>query len=216
LLFYRLLVTGPGYHGGMSSVPRWVERVFRFDVPIEMHPNLRARLAGTPARWEDLLRGLPVEVLTARDGAAWSVQEHLGHLADLDALHVRRLDELLEGALELSPADMSNALTEERAHNARPLREVLDELRAARGAFVARLDELPTADYARSALHPRLRQPMRLVDVLLFTAEHDDHHLARARELLRAQRKYGVGHLPPLPDRSPAGRTRGSHAQASD
>ena len=36
-----------------------------------------------------------------------------------------------------------------------------------------------------SAIHPRLQQPMRLVDMLYFTAEHDDHHLAQMTELAR-------------------------------
>jgi hypothetical protein len=37
---------------------------------------------------------------------------------------------------------------------------------------------------APSSLHPRLQQPMRLIDHALFVAEHDDHHLARITELL--------------------------------
>jgi hypothetical protein len=32
-------------------------------------------------------------------------------------------------------------------------------------------------------LHPRLQQPMRLVDHLVFVGEHDDHHLVRMWEL---------------------------------
>jgi hypothetical protein len=38
--------------------------------------------------------------------------------------------------------------------------------------------------FARAIPHPRLKTPMRLVDHLYFVAEHDDHHLARIRELL--------------------------------
>jgi hypothetical protein len=37
-----------------------------------------------------------------------------------------------------------------------------------------------------SAVHPRLQQPMRLVDMLYFVAEHDDHHLARMTALARS------------------------------
>jgi hypothetical protein len=36
-------------------------------------------------------------------------------------------------------------------------------------------------------LHPRLKQPMRLVDHLYFVAEHDDHHLARIWEMIEAK-----------------------------
>ena len=41
-------------------------------------------------------------------------------------------------------------------------------------------------DFARTARHTRLDQVIRLVDMLRFQAEHDDHHLARLRELRRA------------------------------
>jgi hypothetical protein len=33
-------------------------------------------------------------------------------------------------------------------------------------------------------LHPRLKQPMRLVDHLYFVVEHDDHHVARIWEMI--------------------------------
>ena len=53
-----------------------------------------------------------------------------------------------------------------------------------RANFVARLDALTDKQVEVSALHPRLRQPMRTLDLAYFVAEHDDHHLARVTELL--------------------------------
>ena len=38
---------------------------------------------------------------------------------------------------------------------------------------------------ARTSIHPRLNQPMRLIDSLFFVAEHDDHHIASISSLLR-------------------------------
>jgi hypothetical protein len=38
---------------------------------------------------------------------------------------------------------------------------------------------------ARTAHHPRLDRPMRVMDLAVFVAEHDDHHLARITELRR-------------------------------
>jgi uncharacterized damage-inducible protein DinB len=35
------------------------------------------------------------------------------------------------------------------------------------------------------SVHPRLQQPMRLIDSLYFVAEHDDHHIAAISGLLR-------------------------------
>lgn len=40
------------------------------------------------------------------------------------------------------------------------------------------------ADLERSARHPRLGSPMRVIDLAYFVAEHDDHHMARLRELV--------------------------------
>ena len=54
-----------------------------------------------------------------------------------------------------------------------------------RMALVGRLDALEPDDFARSALHPRLNQPMRLCDMMFFQAEHDDHHLATITELIK-------------------------------
>jgi hypothetical protein len=36
----------------------------------------------------------------------------------------------------------------------------------------------------RTALHPRLNVPMRVLDWAYFIAEHDDHHLAQITVLL--------------------------------
>ena len=43
----------------MSEVTTWFERKFEISFPVELLPDLRARLRGTPARLEDVLRGRP-------------------------------------------------------------------------------------------------------------------------------------------------------------
>ena len=67
----------------------------------------------------------------------------------------------------------------------RPPAEVALAFRRARERFVARLEGWDPGRVLVSAVHPRLGQPMRLVDMLCFAAEHDDHHLARMTELAR-------------------------------
>jgi hypothetical protein len=37
----------------------------------------------------------------------------------------------------------------------------------------------------RTALHPRLNVRIRVIDLVFFIAEHDDHHLAQISELKR-------------------------------
>jgi uncharacterized damage-inducible protein DinB len=162
---------------------RWTDRHFTFNLPEDLFPVVVERLRGTPARIEDKVRSLSPEILTRRDGDAWSIQEHIGHLLDLDELHAGRLDDFLAGAPVLRAADMTNRKTHEAGHNRRPIADLLANFRRERESFVGRLDAWDPGLVSLTALHPRLQQPMRVIDMAFFTAEHDDHHLARMTEL---------------------------------
>lgn len=164
---------------------RWVEREFEFNLPAGLFPCVVERLRGTPARLEELTRGLTHEELTAKPGGLWSIQEQAGHLLDLDELHEGRLEDYARGLEVLRAADMQNRKTEEAGHNAARLEDILAAFRVARLGFVRRLESLTEAEVAASALHPRLQKQMRVIDMAYFTAEHDDHHLASVSELLR-------------------------------
>jgi uncharacterized damage-inducible protein DinB len=164
---------------------RWVDRHFAFNLPDELFPVVVERLRGTPARIEDKVHDLSPTVLTRREGEAWSIQEHIGHLLDLDELHDGRLDDFLAGAEVLRAADMTNRRTHEARHNERPIADLLQAFRRERERFVARLDAWDEGLISLTALHPRLQQPMRVIDMAFFTAEHDDHHLARMTELMK-------------------------------
>ncbi len=167
----------------MVEQMQWMERSFRFDLPVGLFPALVVRLRGTLARLEELTAGLSREALTARVGGGWSIQEHVGHLLDLEDLWRVRLDELLEGTPVLTAADVSNTRTHEAGHNDRELGELLQAFRKRRTELVGRLVSLTESDVERRAHHPRLGQPMRVVDWAYFAAEHDDHHLARILRL---------------------------------
>ena len=169
----------------MSQVPVWFERKFAFTFPVEQYPNLCVRLRGTPARLEEITRGVSRDMLIAKREDKWSAQEHAGHLFDLESLWTARVDDFLSGGDTLTVADLRNRRTYEANHNARPLTEILADFRAARLSLVDRLEPLDPTLYSRSMLHPRLQQPMRLVDHLYFVAEHDDHHLAKIWELIQ-------------------------------
>lgn len=168
----------------MTHVPVWFERKFEFTFPVAQYPNLCIRLRGTPARLEDMLQGSSRERLIKKPDNKWSAQEHAGHLLDLESLWMARVDDFLAGGDTLTTADLSNRKTDEAKHNARPLAGILADFREARLHLVDRVAELKPELFSRSMLHPRLKQPMRLVDHLYFVAEHDDHHLARIWELL--------------------------------
>jgi len=168
----------------MSQVPVWFERKFAFSFPAEVWPNVCARLRGTPARLEEVLRERSREILIRKAGGKWSPQEHAGHLLDLEALWLARVGDYVAGSEQLAVADLRNRKTDEADYNARGLEEVLAEFRAARGRLLKRVEKLDVALFDRAILHPRLKTPMRLVDHLYFVAEHDDHHLAWIWELV--------------------------------
>jgi uncharacterized damage-inducible protein DinB len=168
----------------MSEVPIWFDRKFDFSFPVELHPNLCARLRGTPARLDEAFHGHPHELLTGKPQGKWSAQEHAGHLLDLEPLWLARVEDYVSSSAQLSVTDLQNRKTDAANYNARPLDQILSEFRAARNRLLERIGELGTSLFTRSIPHPRLKTPMRLVDHLYFVAEHDDHHLARIWELL--------------------------------
>jgi hypothetical protein len=165
---------------------KWFERVFDFNLPIGVFPCVVERLRGTPARLEELTRALPPRLLTERRGAAWTIQEHAGHLLDLDELHEGRLEDYAQRLATLRPADLTNRKTFEAGHNAARRADILAAFRAARLRFVRRLEALSEEEVAVAAIHPRLQKPMRVIDMACFVAEHDDHHLAIINETARS------------------------------
>jgi uncharacterized damage-inducible protein DinB len=168
----------------MSQVPAWFERKFDFNFPVEQYPNLCVRLHGTPARLEEMLHGVSHGVLIRKPEDKWSAQEHAGHLLDLEPLWLARVGDFLEDGNTLTVADLTNRRTHEAGHNARDLRDILAGFRLERMGLLDRVGKLEPALFTHWLLHPRLKQPMRLVDHLFFVAEHDDHHLARMWEMI--------------------------------
>ena len=164
----------------------WFTREFSFDLlPLWMYPNIVERLRGTPARLEDLTWGLSLETLTRRDNDKWSIQEHAGHLLDLEPLGTDRLDDYEAGLETLHAADTENRRTYEANHNVNSIENILAAFRAERTEFVRRLDAYDETFIQKTAIHPRLKIQIRVLDLGFFIAEHDDHHLARVSELRR-------------------------------
>jgi uncharacterized damage-inducible protein DinB len=164
---------------------QWFERQFEFPFPPDIHACLVERLDGLLPRVRAKIDVAPATLWTARDGERWSAQENLGHLTDLEELWQGRLDDFGNGAEVLRPADLENGKTHAANHNDVVLAQVVADLETARATTIERLQRLAPQEFGKVSRHPRLDAPMRLVDLLFFVAEHDDHHLARVSELLR-------------------------------
>jgi uncharacterized damage-inducible protein DinB len=177
------------YGESMAQVQPWFERSFDFSFPAELYPNLKARLRGTPARLEEITSNCDRDTLVRKFEQKWSAQEHAGHLLDLEPLWLARVNDFVAGVTVLTPADLSNQKTHQANHNAGPIETILRDFRAARLELMHRVEEIDPAQFSRTILHPRLKQPMRLMDHLYFVAEHDDHHLAQIWEITEHETK---------------------------
>jgi uncharacterized damage-inducible protein DinB len=158
---------------------KWFDRSFDFSFTQNIFPSILERLMGTPARLEEKFESIRPELLEEKVSGTWSIKEHLGHLSDLEPLWQQRLEDIVTGRAGLSPTDLQNSATTNADHNAVPLEELLLRFRQVRGRTLGLLGDIDETIIFRSALHPRLKTPMRTIDLFLFVADHDDHHLAR-------------------------------------
>jgi uncharacterized damage-inducible protein DinB len=168
----------------MITQTPWIERKFEFNFPVGLFPVIIERLRGTSFQLEAMVSNMPDEKLNKKTNKKWSIKEQVGHLYDLEALWYGRIEDFLEGKKELRPADMSNFVTNSANHNNKTIEELVWLFDDARNKLINKVKNIDENNAAMMALHPRLQQPMRLVDSLFFVAEHDDHHLTKIREML--------------------------------
>ncbi len=158
----------------------WFERQFTFGLPKEMLPFYLERLQGTIIRLEEKVKGFSEEILSTKLNAKWSVKQNIGHLAEVDQIANRRIDEIIKGVSPLSPAVFEPG----GDYNRQPISQVLAFFSNHRENNVAKYRSLMEQDLEKSSIHPRLKVPLTPVDLAWFDAEHDDHHLVTINELL--------------------------------
>ncbi|MCW3106571.1 MAG: DinB family protein [Segetibacter sp.] len=164
---------------------KWFNRDFSFTSNQNFFPSIIERLSGTPVRLEEKFKSISSDISTVRVEGTWTIKENVGHLIDLEPLWQGRLDDILTGKMELRPTDLQNSKTSQANHDSVPIEELLKSFRQIRKQTVNLLEKLDEEQIFKSAVHPRLKTPMRTIDLFLFVAEHDDHHLARITELVR-------------------------------
>lgn len=169
----------------MEQTILWFDRKFAFDHLKGTFPSIYERLDGLLLRLEHKLSTIPSEQLETKVDGRWSIKEHVGHLLDLEDLWIARIVDFLNHETELSPADLENRKTHEANHNQADLKELIHALHTKRSEFLALCRKSEHEAEKLTALHPRLKQPMRLIDLTYFVAEHDDHHLATITEIYR-------------------------------
>lgn len=162
---------------------KWFERKFNFNSEQNIFPSIVGRLSDTHLRLEHRLKSINPLILNERIDNTWSIKENMGHLIDLEPLWQGRLEDIKSGQLELRPTDLQNSATDLANHNAKTIEELLSSFKNVREKTIQLIENIDEALVFKSALHPRLKTPMRTMDLFLFVAEHDDHHLARISEI---------------------------------
>ena len=161
----------------MQNEVKWFDRKFDLSFGMDKYAHLLYRLEQAPILCTQNLSTLSEEVQILKPNGKWSIKEIVGHLAILEALWQTRFQEIKEGKIEMSPADLNNTLTHEAGFNGHPLDELLRTFSAERKKTMEILEKLEQSDFSKTSIHPRLQQPMRIVDMMYFIAEHDQHHL---------------------------------------
>jgi hypothetical protein len=79
---------------------------------------------------------------------------------------------------------LNNRKTEEANHNNKNISELLVRLKMVRENFIKRMKQLDAKVLSKSSIHPRLKQPMRPIDMAQFVLEHDEHHIQTIKEMI--------------------------------
>ncbi len=162
----------------------WFQRSFHFDFPIGLFPVIFSRLEGSIFRLYSLLSNADDD-LCSHNPNGWSVKEHVGHLHDLEELWWKRLQDFQLNKEVLTAADLDNQKTKEAKHNENTLEKLVEQFTVARQKILESVYDFNEEMLSKTSIHPRLNQPMRLIDSLYFVAEHDDHHISAISNLLR-------------------------------
>lgn len=159
------------------SASKWFERKFDFSFDVNEYAAIYQRLQQAPESLERILQNKSNDILSYQPEGKWSIKEHTGHLSVLEPLWRARIQDIIEKRPTLTPTDLNNSSTSEAGFNKLSITELLQRFAAERRQTLTLLDSINISEHTNTSLHPRMQQSMRMIDILYFTAEHDDHHM---------------------------------------
>ncbi|MCW8309963.1 DinB family protein [Sphingobacterium sp. InxBP1] len=168
-----------------QSFVRWFDRQFDSNTSSEYFDEFLKRLEHFPTVLKKLLKSCPAEVSTRKMGGKWSVNENIGHLILLEDLWRIRFRDIKEGKPDMSPADLNNTATDQSSFNNMPVEELIKHLVSEREKTIAMLRKLSGEELLKTSMHPRLQQPMNIIDLMHFVAEHDLHHVYAIQSIMK-------------------------------
>ena len=165
-------------HPGM-----WFDREFHFENLSTTSHGVLERLTYTPTRLKELVLNLTEEKLIQSSGK-WSIKQNIGHLTDLEPIWIGRVNDILDGKEQMRGIDLTNKKTHEANHNYITTSDLINNFSSIRSQLVDLCRQNINKMDTISAIHPRLGIEMRIIDLMYFVAEHDDHHIATIHFLI--------------------------------
>ncbi len=160
-----------------QPVIKWFDRQFDFSFGIEQFPGLLERLKKTSLLILEITNRISEQDLNFKPAGKWSVKEQIGHLWVLEPLWQKRFLEIKENQAQMSPADLKNRATDNASFNQYNIKKIITGFQQERKHTIRLLESFSQSDLLNSLYHTRLNQPMRIIDLMYFVAEHDEHHL---------------------------------------
>jgi uncharacterized damage-inducible protein DinB len=157
----------PYYHGYIAKVPG---------------ENLGEQLAEQLRTLEQLFENVTDRAALARyaDGK-WSIKEVVGHLSDTERIFSYRLLRIARGDETPLPGYDENAYVPAGDFDRRPLRMLLDELRATRLSTAAMMENLPPESWTRRGVANG--KPVSARALAYIIVGHVNHHMGTLRAL---------------------------------
>jgi uncharacterized damage-inducible protein DinB len=168
---------------GAMNTSKWFDRQFDFNLSNDEYALVYKRLQHSIDKLQQIVPGLSNDVLIYKPQGKWSIKEHTGHLSVLEPLWRERVVQIQQGKPVLTPADLENKATFEAGFNDWHITILLEKFTTERNQTLLLLDSIKEEDKIKTSLHPRLKQPMRIIDLAYFVAEHDEHHLKAIEEI---------------------------------
>lgn len=166
-----------------GNTGKWFDRKFDFSFGEEMFDEILSRLGNAPQRLAHTVMGVAEDFLMRKFAGKWSAKEHTGHLSVLEPLWRTRFTDIAGGKAVLTTADLDNKATTEAGFNGYGIFDLLEAFKKERKATLMQLQNMNAQHSTFTSMHPRLQQPMRIMDLAFFVAEHDDHHISAILKL---------------------------------
>ena len=161
----------------------WFDRPFDFEHLSTTPHGVLERLSLTSIRLRERVRNVSEAQLTASLGK-WSIKQNIGHLIDLEPIWFGRVNDILSGVHQMRGVDLTNRKTHEADHNYLSTDDLIANFTVERNKLIELCRDHFDVMTTLTAIHPRLGTPMRIIDLMYFVAEHDDHHLATIHHLI--------------------------------